>query len=75
MASSPTSTVASQNPFADSSTTGTSTLQHVNIRTHVTISLDYRDTTFSSWRTVFDTTFRKFGILDHIDSTIDAQAT
>jgi hypothetical protein len=44
MVTSPSSWVASQNPFADASSAAPlSTIQHVNIHTHVPITLDYSD--------------------------------
>jgi hypothetical protein len=75
MASTPSSATSSQNLFADHvpSAAAASVLQHVNIRTHVLITLYYGDATFSAWSVFFDTTFRKFGLLDHIDGTVDAQ--
>jgi hypothetical protein len=48
MMTSPSSWVASQNPFADaSSAMALFTIQHVNICNHVPITLDYDDSTFS----------------------------
>jgi hypothetical protein len=46
----------------------------VNIRAHVLIVLDFVENNFSIWSTFFDATFRKFGIFDHVDGSIDAQA-
>jgi hypothetical protein len=62
------------NPFvsAPPQPVSTASLQHVNIRTHVPITLDFTESNFSSWCTFFDATFRKFGISDHIDGTVDA---
>jgi hypothetical protein len=78
MASSPASSATSSlNPFADESTppaAAISALQHVSIRNHVPITLDYGNNTFSAWSTFFDATFRKFGLLDHVDDTVNAQA-
>jgi hypothetical protein len=48
-------------------------LQHIKIRSHVPIQLDYGDTTFSAWSAFFDATFRKFGLIDYVDGTVDAQ--
>jgi hypothetical protein len=76
MASSPTSSVASsQNPFADSSSPAltVTAIQHVNIRSHAPIQLDYGDTTFTAWSAFFDATFHKFGIINHVDGTVDAR--
>jgi hypothetical protein len=49
-------------------------MKHVSIHNHVPITLDYNDSTFSAWSAFFDATFRKFGLLDHVDGTVDAQA-
>jgi hypothetical protein len=77
MASTPCSSIAdSQNPFANSSppTAAASAIQHVNIRTHMSMTLDYCDTNFSAWSAFFNATFRKFGIIDHVDGSVDAQS-
>jgi hypothetical protein len=39
----------------------------------VPITLDYCNTTFYARSAFFDATFRKFGLVDHVDSTPDAQ--
>jgi hypothetical protein len=44
----------------------------VNIRTHVPITLDFTESNFSSWCVFFDAMFRKFGISDHVNGTVDA---
>jgi hypothetical protein len=74
MASTPSSATSSQNLFVDHvpSAAAASVLQHVNIRTHVLITLYYGYATFSTWSVFFDTTFRKFGLLDHIDGACPA---
>jgi hypothetical protein len=67
----------SLNPFTDESTppaVAISALQHVSICNQVPITLDYGGNTFSAWSAFFDATIRKFSLLDHVDSTIDAQA-
>jgi hypothetical protein len=78
MASSPASSTTSfMNPFANESTPlaiAISAMKHVSIHNHVPITLDYNDSTFSAWSAFFDATFRKFGLLDHVDGTVDAQA-
>jgi hypothetical protein len=78
MASSPASLGnSSLNPFTDVSTppaVAISALQHVSIRNHVPITLDYGDITFFAWSAFFDATFHKFGLLDHVDGTVNAQA-
>lgn len=78
MASSPSSAAGSStsNPFADPNPTAiaTSAIHHVNIRTHVPVTLDYGDSNLKIWSAFFEAVFRKFGIIDHVDGTIDAQA-
>jgi hypothetical protein len=76
MASSPASSIASsQNPFGDNppTTVTLTAIQHVNIRTHVPITLDYGDTMFSAWSAFFDANLHKFGLIDHVDGTVNAQ--
>jgi hypothetical protein len=76
MVFSPTFSIAgSQNPFSDSPPTivAISPIQHVNIRTHVLITLDYGDMAFSAWSAFFDATLRKFKLIDHVDGTVDTQ--
>jgi hypothetical protein len=64
----------SQNPFADaSSVTAVSMIRHVNIHTHVPITLDYGDSTFFAQSVLFDTTFHKFRLLDHVNGSMDVQ--
>jgi hypothetical protein len=73
MATNP-SPVASQNPFDDASSSVTlSTIQHVNIRTHVSITLDYDDSTFLLMDYLFDAMFHKFNLLNHVEGSVDAQ--
>jgi hypothetical protein len=78
MASNPASSAtSSHNPFTDESTPpaiAILALQNISIHNHVPITLDYDDSTFSAWSAFFDTTFRKFGLLDHVDDIVDAQA-
>jgi hypothetical protein len=46
----------------------------VNIRAHVSIILDFAKNNFSMWSAFFNATFRKFGVVDHVNGSIDAQA-
>ncbi|XP_025812997.1 uncharacterized protein LOC112890298 [Panicum hallii] len=48
--------------------------QLVNIRTHVPEILDLQDSNYSAWSTFFELMFQKFGIMDHVDGTVDAPA-
>lgn len=72
--SSPTGS-ATTNPFADAAppTIAAASIYHVNIRSHVPVLLDYDESNYSIWSAFYDATFLKFGLLDHIDGTVDAQ--
>jgi hypothetical protein len=78
MASSPSSTNASAaqdlNPFhaPAPAPVAASMVQLVNIRSHVPEILDLQDSNYSTWSTFFELTFQKFGIMDHVDGTVDA---
>jgi hypothetical protein len=58
---------------APGTTVAISAIQHMNICTHVPITLDYGDTMFSAWSAFFDATLHKFELINHVDGTIDAQ--
>jgi hypothetical protein len=45
-----------------------------NIRHHVPETLDLHDANYASWSSLFELTFRKLGLLDHVDGSVDAQA-
>ncbi|XP_025828611.1 uncharacterized protein LOC112903573 [Panicum hallii] len=63
------------NPFATESVAiSAATLQLINIKSHVPVTLDLGDSNFGTWRTFFNIAFRKFGLVDHVDGTIDARA-
>jgi hypothetical protein len=36
--------------------------------------LDLQESNYSSWSSLFELTFRKLGLLDHVDGTTDAHA-
>jgi hypothetical protein len=82
MASSPTSSVFgsihSSKSFVDPPSNPTSiasaSIQHVNIRAHILIILDFIENNFSMQSAFFDAMFLKFGIINHVDGSIDAQA-
>jgi hypothetical protein len=46
----------------------------VNIHAHIPIILDFAENNFSMQSAFFDATFLKFGIVIHVDGSIDAQA-
>jgi hypothetical protein len=48
------------------------TVQVLNIRHHVPEVLDLHESNYSSWSSLFELTFRKLGLLDHVDGTVDA---
>jgi len=67
----------SSNPFADGSEPApppSSTLVLLNIRNHVPVTLSAEDGNFRQWRSFFELTIKKFGLLNHIDGTVDAAA-
>jgi hypothetical protein len=81
MASSPNSSVfgsVQSNPFteptSDPNPIAAAAIQHVNIHSHVpiTLTLDFAENNFSMWSAFFDATFRKFDIVDHIDGSTKA---
>ncbi|KAK1653738.1 hypothetical protein QYE76_071543 [Lolium multiflorum] len=70
------------NPFADADGSGNpaaarpvsaATIQPINIRHHVSETLNFEESNFSTWQTFFNITFRKLGITDHINGLVDAQ--
>jgi hypothetical protein len=70
------------NPFADVAGPGNpaaarpvsaATIQAINIRHHVSETLNFEESNFSTWQTFFNITFRKLGITDHINGRVDAQ--
>uniref|UniRef100_A0ACD5WPQ1 Uncharacterized protein n=1 Tax=Avena sativa TaxID=4498 RepID=A0ACD5WPQ1_AVESA len=64
------------NPFATSSSPVTlpaATIQLINIKQHVPVVLDLTQPNYSTWSTFFMVAFRKFGVQDHIDGTVDAR--
>jgi hypothetical protein len=70
------------NPFADAAGSGNpaaarpvsaATIQAINIRHHVSETLNFEESNFSTWQTFFNITFRKLGITDHINGRVDAQ--
>ncbi|XP_062195285.1 uncharacterized protein LOC133898604 [Phragmites australis] len=63
----------SGNPFGDPEPEPISaaTAQLINIKTHVPVVLDPESPNYTAWSTFFDIAFRKFGILDHVDGTVD----
>jgi hypothetical protein len=69
--------VRSSNPFAEPTSNPnpitSASIQHVNIRAHVPIILDFAENNFSMWSAFFDAMFHKFRIINHVDGSIDAQ--
>ena len=68
---------SSSNPFAgpaDPAPPAASTLVLLNIRNHVPVVLSSDDGNFRQWRNFFELTFQKFGLVNHIDDTVDAAA-
>lgn len=67
----------SSNPFAGSDEPvppSASTLVLLNIHNHVPVTLSTADDNFRQWRSFIELTIKKFGLLNHIDATVDAAA-
>ncbi|CAO2147581.1 unnamed protein product [Urochloa humidicola] len=61
------------NPFAaEAVAISASVAQLINIKSHVPVTLDQADPSFTTWRTFFHIALRKFGLMDHIDGTVDS---
>ncbi|CAN6351305.1 unnamed protein product [Urochloa humidicola] len=45
----------------------------INIRSHVPVILDFDEANYAQWSAFLDNTLLKFGLIDHIDGTVDAQ--
>ncbi|CAN6209665.1 unnamed protein product [Urochloa humidicola] len=72
--SSGSSSSGSTNPFTvDSVAISASVAQLINIKSHVPVTLDQASLSFSTWRTFFHIALRKFGLMDHIDGTVDSR--
>ena len=75
MASSSGSSDNGGNPFAAPPVAiSASTAQLVNIKSHVPVTLGVGDSNFTIWRTFFNIVFRKFGVEDHVDGSVDSHA-
>ncbi|KAL6647998.1 hypothetical protein ACP70R_012222 [Stipagrostis hirtigluma subsp. patula] len=76
--SSPSSNASSgqfTNPFVSApAAVSATTVQLLNIATHVPIVLDIVESNYAAWSTFFDNTLRKFGLVDHVDGSTDAQS-
>jgi hypothetical protein len=65
------------NPFAgptDPAPPTAATLVLLNIRNHVPVVLSADDGNFRQWRSCVELTLKKFGLVNHIDGTVDAAA-
>ena len=65
------------NPFAgpaDPAPPTASTLVLLNIRNHVPVVLSADEGNFRQWRSCVELTLQKFGLVSHIDGTVDAAA-
>jgi len=68
------SSSSSTNPFAPQPVAiSATTAQLINIKSHVYVILDLGGDNFRTWRTFFLIAFRKFGLMDHVDGTVDAR--
>ncbi|XP_039851787.1 uncharacterized protein LOC120710200 [Panicum virgatum] len=71
---SPSSSSGSSNPFAMGAVAiNASTAQLISIKSHVPVVLDLVAANYGTWRTFFTNTLKKFGLLDHVDGSVDAQ--
>jgi hypothetical protein len=50
-----------------------SSIPLLNIKHHVPEILDLHDSNYASWSSLFELTFRKLGLVDHVDGSVDAQ--
>jgi hypothetical protein len=50
-----------------------SSISLLNIKHHVLEILDLHDSNYASWSFLFELTFRKLGLMDHVDGSVDAQ--
>jgi hypothetical protein len=73
LSSSDASATHGLNPFVAQLPIAASTVQLVNIPSHVPDILDLKDSNYFAWSSFFELTFRKFSIFDHVDGTIDVQ--
>lgn len=63
------------NPFAAPPVAiSAATAQLINIKSHVPVTLGVGDSNFTIWCTFFNIVFRKFGIEDHVDGSVDSHA-
>ena len=70
---SPSSSSGSSNPFAMGAVAiNASTAQLISIKSHVPVVLDLVAANYGTWRTFFTNTLKKFGLLDHVDGSVDA---
>jgi hypothetical protein len=65
---------SSTNPFAAPlpDPPSASAIVKINIQQHVPVVLNMDESNFQQWRTFFDLTFKKFGLLNHVDGSLDA---
>jgi hypothetical protein len=75
---SPTGSIsAATNPLASATDPAppiASTLVLLNIHNHVLVKLSADEGNFYQWHSFFELTFKKFGLVNHIDGTVDATA-
>jgi hypothetical protein len=69
------SSVHSSNPFFQAQPVPilAASVNLLNIKTHVLMTLDFDEGNYAQWIAFLDNTFLKFGILDHVDGTVNAQ--
>ena len=67
-ASGETNPFVAAGPVAISATTA----QLINIKAQVPVTLNIDDSNFGTWRTFFKITFRKFGLMNYVDGSMDS---
>jgi hypothetical protein len=50
-----------------------SSIPLLNIKHHESEILELHDSNYASWSSLFELTFRKLGLVDHVDGSVDAQ--
>jgi hypothetical protein len=71
----PQSRSATSNPFADASPNpiATAVVQYINIHAHGPVILNFTKNNYNMWCAFFEVAFRKFGISDHVDGSVNPQ--
>ncbi|CAN6237759.1 unnamed protein product [Urochloa humidicola] len=73
--SSYSSSTMSTNPFVQAPPVpiAAASVNLINIRSHVPVTLDFDEGNYTQWSVFLDNTLLKFGLIDHVDGTVDAR--